>query len=41
MKILMGLSTDSATENLDLGMFGDFWGDGANSAQKVDTLAGR
>jgi hypothetical protein len=28
-------------ENLDLGIFWDFWGDGADSAQKVDTLAGR
>jgi len=37
----MGLSADSATENSDLGISGDFRGDGANSAQKVDTLAGR
>ena len=37
----MGLSADSATKNLDLGNLGDFWRDGAGSAQKVDTLAGR
>jgi hypothetical protein len=37
----MGLSADSATKNSDLGIFGDFWGDGADYAQKVDTLAGR
>jgi hypothetical protein len=37
----MGLSADSAKKNSDLGIFGDFWGDGADSAQKVDTLAGR
>jgi hypothetical protein len=37
----MGLPADSATKNSDLGLFGDFWGDGADSAQKVDTLAGR
>ena len=36
----MDLSPDLATKNLDLGIFGDFWGDGADSAQKVDTLAG-
>jgi hypothetical protein len=44
MKILGlkdGLSADSATKNSDWGIFGDFWGDGADSAQKVDTLAGR
>jgi hypothetical protein len=28
-------------ENSDLGISGDFWGDGADSAQKVDTLAGQ
>jgi len=40
MKILkkMGLSADSATKNLETS--GDFWGDGADSTQKVDTLAG-
>ena len=37
----MGLSADSATKISDLEIFGDFWGDGADSAQKVDTLAGR
>jgi len=37
----MGLSADSATKISDLGIFGDFWEDGADSAQKVDTLAGR
>jgi len=36
----MGLSADIATKNSDLGIVGDFWGDGANSAQKVNTLAG-
>ena len=38
---VMGLSADSATKNSDLGILGDFWGDGADSAQKMDTLAGR
>ena len=33
----MGLSANSATEISDLGIFGDFWGDGADSAKKVDT----
>jgi ATP-dependent exoDNAse (exonuclease V) beta subunit len=28
-------------KNSDLGIFGDFWGQGANPTQKVDTLAGR
>ena len=28
-------------ENSDVGFLGDFWGDGADSAKKVDTLAGR
>jgi hypothetical protein len=37
----MGLSADSATKNSDLDILGDFWGDGADFAQKVDTLAGR
>jgi hypothetical protein len=37
----MGLSADSATKISDLEIFGDFWGDGADSAQKVDTLAGQ
>jgi hypothetical protein len=37
----MGLSANLATKNSDLGVFGDFWGDGADSAQRVDTLAGR
>jgi hypothetical protein len=36
----MGLSVVSATKISDLGNFEDFWEDGANSAQKVDTLAG-
>jgi hypothetical protein len=36
----MGLSADSATEISDLGNFEDFWEDGADSAQKLDTLAG-
>ena len=30
-----------ATKNSDLGILGYFWGDGDDSAQKVDTLAGR
>jgi hypothetical protein len=37
----MGLSADSATKKSDLVIFGNFWGDWADSAQKVDTLAGR
>ena len=37
----MGLSAVSATDNSDLGISGDFWGDGVDSAQKLDTLAGR
>jgi hypothetical protein len=37
----MGLSADSVTKISDLGFLGDFWGDGADSAQKLDTLAGR
>jgi hypothetical protein len=37
----MALSAESATKFSDLGNFGDFWGDGTDSAQKVDTLAGR
>jgi hypothetical protein len=37
----MGLSADSATRDSDLGIFEDPWGDGADSTQKVDTLAGR
>jgi hypothetical protein len=37
----MGPSADLATKNSDLGIFGDFRGDGADSAQKMDTLAGR
>ena len=37
----MGLSADLATKNSDLGIVGDFWGDGSDSAQKVGTLAGR
>jgi len=37
----MGLSADSATGNSGLGILGVFWRDGADSAQKVDTLAGR
>ena len=28
-------------KNWDWGISGDFWGDGADSAKKVDTLAGR
>jgi len=30
----MGLSADAATKDSELGIFGDFWGDGADSAQK-------
>jgi hypothetical protein len=37
----MGLSADLATKSSIWELFGDFWGDGADSAQKVDTLAGR
>jgi len=37
----MDLSADLPTKNLDLRNFGDFWGDGADSAHKMDTLAGR
>ena len=37
----MGLSVNSATKNSDLGISGNFWRDGADSSQKVDTLAGR
>jgi hypothetical protein len=37
----MSLSADSASKNSDMGIVGDFWGDGADSAKKVDTLAGR
>ena len=37
----MGLSADSATGNSGLGILGVFWRDGADYAQKVDTLAGR
>ena len=33
----MGLSSDPATKISDLGI----WGDGADSVQKLDTLAGR
>jgi len=37
----MGLSDESATKNPNVGIFGDLLEDGADSAQKVDTLAGR
>jgi len=37
----MSLLAESATNISDLGIFGNFWGDGAASAQIVDTLAGR
>jgi hypothetical protein len=37
----MGLSAGPVTKKSGLGIFGDFWGDEADSAQKVDTLAGR
>ena len=37
----MGMSANSATNNSDLGNLGDFWRDGADSSQKMDTLAGR
>jgi hypothetical protein len=37
----MGLSAGSALKGSDLGIFADFWGDMADSARKVDTLAGR
>jgi len=38
---MIGLSADSATKLSDLGNFGDSWGDGTDSAQKVDNLAGQ
>ena len=37
----MGLSAGPVTKKSGLGIFGDFWGDEADSAQKVDTLAGQ
>jgi hypothetical protein len=37
----MVLSAVSATKNSDWGIFGDFWGNGADFALKKDTLANR